>query len=348
MIQLSVHFLLIMILVLFLILCLFTIYIFYQRHRETCVNRRRDMYIKSYSKLWCDYLLKDEVFSITLVPRGRPEVIAIEIIFLSYINNLTNMNIRQKIKEFSNLYLVEYYKKDLSSKRWSRKMNALYRIFDFQIDNAMDACNKLEMEKISKEEYFQLLKINSLFQPTIFMEKIGSLKVNYSESEYRRLFVLLEEEVFIRFFDNFEKWPARIQYAVIDTAAVKRSMSYTKKLELLLKHEIDEIRIRALKGLYEIGVIEDITIYVPFVTSEIWEERLMVAKIFKYIPLSYTYSYLELLLQDENWWVRSQAAKTIAEYADGVEKLQHFIAVSEDTYAVDIAKEIVMRRQGVL
>lgn len=348
MIQLSVHFLLKMILVLLLILSFFTIYIFFQRQREIRVNRRREAYIKNYSQLWYDYFLKDEVFSITLVPRGRPEVTAIEIIFLSYLNNLGNVNIKQKISEFSNLYLVEYYKKDLRSKRWSIKMNALYRIFDFQIDNAMDMCNKLEKEKISKEEYFQLLKINSLFQPTLFMENIEGLQVSYSESEYRRLFVLLDEDVFIRFFDNFDKWPARIQYAVIDTAAVKRRMVYVKKIQLLLKHETDEIRIRALKGLYEIGVIEDISIFVQFVTSKVWEERLMVAKIFRYLPFPYAYSYLEQLLQDENWWVRSQAAKSIAEDVNGVKKLKHFITVSEDTYAVDIAKEIVMRRQGVL
>lgn len=346
MIQLSVHFLLIIILVLLLILIFFTIYIFLQRQHEILFNQRRDAYIKNYSQLWYDYLLNDEFFSITLVPRGKPQVVAVETIFLSYIKNLTNVNVKHKIKEFSNLYLVKHYTRDLTSKRWSIRMNALSRIFDFYIDEMMSEFDKLETRAISEEEYFQLLKIYSLFRPAIFMDKIGSLKMSYSESEYRRLFVLLEEDVFIRFFDNFDMWPSSIQFAVIDTAAVKRSMNYINRLEFLLTHETDEIRIRAIKGLFEIGVIEDINIYVPFVTSDIWEERLMVAKIFKYIPLSYTYLYLEQLLQDENWWVRSQAAKSIAEDTDGVEKLQHFIATSEDNYAVDIAQEIVMRRQG--
>ena len=290
-------------------------------------------------------MLNNENFSITLIPRGKPEVNAIEIILLSYLNNLTNGIVLQKIKEFSNLYLLEHYSKDLSNTRWSVRMNALYRIFDFRMDQAMEACNVLEMKKISKEEYFQLLKINSLFQPHVFMEKMGNLKFDYSESEYRRLFVLLEENVFIRFFNNFDQWPNRIQFSVIDTAAAKRNMIYIKKLEKLIRHDVDEVRIRALKGLNEIGVIEDISIYIPFVTSEIWEERLMVAKIFKYVPLSFTYSYLEQLLQDGNWWVRSEAAKTIVKDVSGIGKLSDFIESSKDKYAVEIAKEIMLRKQ---
>lgn len=348
MIQLSIQMVFIIIVVMVLLLCYFTIYIMFQRQREIRMIRRRDAYIKNYSQLWYDYLLNDEIFSITLIPRGKPEVNAIEIILLSYINNLTNGIIVQKIKEFSNIYLLEHYSKDLSNPRWSVRMNALYRIFDFQMDQAIEACHALEMRKISKEEYFQLLKINSLFQPTMFMEKIKALKFDYSESEYRRLFVLLEEDVFIRFFDDFDHWPARIQFSVIDTAAVKRNMIYIKRLEQLLQHDTDEVRIRALKGLNEIGVIENISVYVPFVTSDIWEERLMVAKIFKYIPLLYTYSYLEQLLQDGNWWVRSEAAKTIAKDVNGVSKLRNFIEVSKDTYAVEIAKEIVLRKQVTL
>ena len=347
-IQLSVQVVLNIIIVMVLLLCFFTFYIMFQRQREMRMNNRRDRYIKNYSQMWYDYLLNDEIFSITLIPRGKPEVNAIEIIFLSYINNLTNGVIIQKIKDFSNLYLLEHYIEDLSHSRWSIRMNALYRIFNFQMDQAMIACNTLEKKKISKEEYFQLLKINSLFQPSVFMEKIESAKFDYSESEYRRLFVLLKEDVFIRFFNDFDQWPARIQFAVIDTAAVKRSMIYIKRLEQLLQHDIEEVRIRALKGLNEIGVIENLSIYVPFVASDIWEERLMIAKIFKYIPLSYTYSYLEQLLQDDNWWVRSEAAKTIAKDANGVGKFQNFIESSKDTYAVEIPKGIVMRKQEIL
>ncbi|MFJ7731843.1 HEAT repeat domain-containing protein [Lysinibacillus sp. NPDC097231] len=347
MIKLSISFLLTVIAVLLVILFLFTMYLLYQRQREIHFEKERDAYLQKYSQNWYDYLFNDELFSIVLVPRERAQVAAIEIIFSSYLKNADDVKFKHKIKDFSNLYLKKFYEQDLSSKRWSIRMNALYRIADLQIDELLDICQKFEKAKISEEEYFQLLKIYSLFQPNLFIERIKEPRANYSESEYRRLFILLEDDVFIRLFEDFNGWTKKIQFAAIDTAAVKRNMQYIDKLKQLLSHDMAEIKIRALKGLYEIGVIDEIESYVPFVTSEMWEVRLMVAKIFKYAPLNYTYPYLEQLLQDENWWVRSQAAKTIAEDRQGITKLQHFMESSNDQYAIEMAQEIVVRKQGI-
>jgi len=346
MIVLSISFLLTIIAILLLVLLFFMMYLIFQRQRESLFKKRRDNYLQNYSQLWYNYLFNDEPFSTVLVPRGKAQVEAIEKIFSSYIKNLMNENVEKVIKEFSNLYLKKFYEQDLSSQYWSIRMNALYRIADLQIDELLDICQQFEKSKISEEEYFQLLKIYSLFQPDLFMEKIKGQNAMYSESEYRRLFVLLEDDVFIRFFDEFDHWPLSIRFAVIDTAAVKRNMQYIDKLKHLLTSDIAEIKIRALKGLFEIGIIDEIDSYIPFVTSDMWEARLMVAKIFKHAPLTYTYAYLEQLLQDENWWVRSQAAKTIAEDRQGIEKLQEFIESSNDPYAIERAQEIAARKQG--
>jgi len=346
MIVLSISFLLTIIAILLLVLLFFMMYLIFQRQRESLFKKRRDNYLQNYSQLWYNYLFNDEPFSTVLVPRGKAQVEAIEKTFSSYIKNLMNENVEKVIKEFSNLYLKKFYEQDLSSKHWSIRMNALYRIADLQIDELLDICQQFEKSKISEEEYFQLLKIYSLFQPDLFMEKIKGQNAMYSESEYRRLFVLLEDDVFIRFFDEFDHWPLSIRFAVIDTAAVKRNMQYIDKLKHLLTSDIAEIKIRALKGLFEIGIIDEIDSYIPFVTSDMWEARLMVAKIFKHAPLTYTYAYLEQLLQDENWWVRSQAAKTIAEDRQGIEKLQEFIESSNDPYAIERAQEIAARKQG--
>jgi hypothetical protein len=347
MIELSISFLLTFIVVLLVILFLFAIYLLIKRQQEIRFAEQRDAFLQNYSQHWYNYLFNDEIFTVVLVPREKAQVAAIEIIFSSYLKNITDEKVEYKIKEFANRYLKQFYEKDLSSKRWSIRMNALYRIADLQIDELLDTCQKFENAKISEEEYFQLLKIYSLFQPELFIEKIKESSVNYSESEYRRLFVLLEDDVFIRLFEDFDSWTMNIQFAAVDTASVKRNMQYIDKLKHLLTHENPEIKIRALKGLYEIGVIDEIDPYVPFVTSDMWEVRLMVAKIFKHVPLNYTYAYLEQLLEDENWWVRSQAAKTVAENKEGISKLQQFMESSNDQYAIEMAQETVVRRQGI-
>lgn len=345
MIQLSVSFLAIVIAAVFAILVLFTVYLFVQREREASFNKKRKSYLQRYTQLWNCYLFEEGLFSVRLVPRGRADVEAIEIIFLSYLKNIASPAIRLEIKNFSNRYLKEFYKKDLASKRWSTRMNALYRIAGFGMDELLDTCRSLEHKNVSKEERFQLLKIYSLFQPDLFTEKLKQLQDDYSESEYRRLLVLLDDDLFIRFFDAFQDWSLNIQFALIDTAAVRRNAPYVDKLKHLLSHDNAEIRIRALKGIYEIGIIDEIEIYLPFVSSDVWEERLMAAKIFKHAPLANMYAYLEQLLQDESWLVRSQAAETIAVARQGGERLQQFIQYADNEYAVDIAKETLMRKQ---
>ncbi|MFJ7367928.1 HEAT repeat domain-containing protein [Lysinibacillus sp. NPDC098008] len=346
MIQLSISFLLFGIAFLVIILLSLMLYLFVQRQRESRFEKVCDRYLQNYSQLWYDYLFNQELFSIVLVPRNRAQVEGVEMIFSSYLKNITNANVQQAIQQFANQYLKKFYEKDLSNKRWSIRMNALYHIADLQMDELLPACQELEKRNISAEEHFQLLKIYSYFHVDLFMEKLQASHINYSESEYRRLFVLLEEDVFIRFFDDFNSWSAAIQFAVIDTSAVKRNMQYIDQLKMLLNHDVAEIKIRALKGLYEIGIIDEIDTYLPFVTSDMWEARLMVAKIFKHVPLTYTYRYLEQLLQDENWWVRSQAAKTISEDRQGLTKLQQFIETSNDQYAIEIAQEIIARKEG--
>ena len=144
--------------------------------------------------------------------------------------------------------------------------------------------------------------------------------------------------------EKMENLQESAQYALIDTIAVKGGMAVIEDLEKILVNENSEIRIRGLKGLERIGVIQHLETYIPFINSPIWEERLMVAKLFKHVPLTYTYVYLETLLQDSNWWVRSQAANTMIEDPNGRQKLKEFIETTTDQYAIDMANEVLGKR----
>lgn len=342
-----VYVLLAVIAILIIILFVFLLYLFLHRHRENSRVAARERYLKRHTQSWYEYLFEYNHYSVTLEPRTRTDVEAIEVIFSSYIRNVINPEIIQKIQEFSNSCLKKYYKEDLLSKRWSIRMNALYRIAEFKIDELVEECKKLENKKISREEYFQLFKVYSVCQVGTFVEKLKSIQGTYPESEYRRLLILLDNEVLIQFFEDFQSWPIHIQLAVIDTAASKKHMQYVDLLKKILSEDNSELRIRALKGIYEIGIVDEIESYIPFVTSNKWEERLMVAKLFKHSPIDYVYTYLEKLLQDEHWRVRAQAAATLAEGRQGTHKLKQFIQLSDDKYAVEIATEMLIKRQEI-
>ncbi|CAM5333794.1 hypothetical protein LSPH24S_09766 [Lysinibacillus sphaericus] len=74
-------------------------------------------------------------------------------------------------EEFFQSVFKDIYENDLMNKRWSIRMNALYRIADLQLDELLDACKKLETTKYSKEEFFQLLESILYFSQNYLFKK---------------------------------------------------------------------------------------------------------------------------------------------------------------------------------
>ncbi|NLL23059.1 MAG: HEAT repeat domain-containing protein [Tissierellia bacterium] len=72
----------------------------------------------------------------------------------------------------------------------------------------------------------------------------------------------------------------------------------------------------------------------------------MLAKLLGVFSLEEAYPYLEQLLQDENWWVRSNAARSIGNSKDGRSRLEMFIATAHDQYAIDMAREVLGEGTG--
>lgn len=343
MITLSIDFLIQGIAILSIILICFCIYLTLERTRELFQLRIKDSYIKEREKEWYRYFRDEEVFNTALIPKNKHEIQAVEEIFLTYLKNLSNSSIKEKITQFSNQYLKQHYQRLLKSKKWSTRMNAMYRIVDFHIDSLVDECKRLEKRKLSNEENFQLLKIYSIFSTDNFLKEILTPSVTFSEYEYKKLLTSVNSEILEGLMFQLDELPVASQYSLIDTLGIKRNMDYLPLLESQLHNENSEIRIRSLKAINEIGIIIELEKYLPFVASPLWEERLMIAKLLGNLPLSYSYPYLQTLLQDESWWVRSQAAKTIGNKKTGREKLEEFVKTASDQYAVDMANEVLRK-----
>ncbi len=344
MIELSIQLLLYIIAILLVFCGVAMIYLIYQRGYEERKKHEIEKYIQKTKIIWQEYFLEDDQFTVTLIPKNKNQILAVEHIFLSYLRNISNPIIQQKIYNFVQMYLKDYYQNELKSKNGSKKMNAMYRIADFHIKELISTC-EVSIKHKHSIEVFQLLKIYSILEKEKFIHEILLCNYSFSESGYKKLFSYLDVEMLQRFMGKMENLQQAAQYALIDTIAAKGSMDVIEGLEeLLLASEDTEIRIRTLRGLERIGVIRDLETYIPFVNSSIWEERLMVAKLFKYAPLTYTSGHLEKLLQDSNWWVRSQAASTIIEDPRGYQRLKKFIETTNDQYAIDMANEVLEKR----
>lgn len=343
MIELSIQLLLYIIAILLVFCGVAMIYLIYQRGYEERKKHEIEKYIQKTKIIWQEYFLEDDQFTVTLIPKNKNQILAVEHIFLSYLRNISNPIIQQKIYNFAQMYLKDYYQNELKSKNGSKKMNAMYRIADFHIKELISTC-EVSIKHKHSIEVFQLLKIYSILEKEKFIHEILLCNYSFSESEYKKLFSYLEVEMLQRLMGKMENLQQAAQYALIDTIAAKGSMDVIEGLEELLASEDTEIRIRTLRGLERIGVFRDLETYIPFVNSSIWEERLMVAKLFKYAPLTYTSGHLEKLLQDSNWWVRSQAASTIIEDPRGYQRLKKFIETTNDQYAIDMANEVLEKR----
>ncbi|TSI11468.1 HEAT repeat domain-containing protein [Lysinibacillus sp. BW-2-10] len=344
MISITVEILLWIIMVLLLVCFVCIVYIMMQRGRVDQQDRRAKRYLEKTKTLWESYLLEDGFFSVVLIPRGKSEIVAVESLFLSYIHNMYNEEVEEKVREFSKKYLIKHYEKELKDKNWGKRMNALYKIIDFHLVELVLIYESLNREMKTKEEQFVLLKIYSVFDKEKFFTIIFSNKYTFSEIEYKQIFSLLDEDILLQLIEQIEELHLNAQYALIDTVSFKGNIEIIKMLENLLTSSDSEIRIRSLKGIDKMGLVKNFELYIPFVTSPLWEERLMVAKVFLHVPLKFTYAYLMDLLEDTNWRVQTQAANTISEFPDGVQVLNEFILTSVKEDAVKIAEEMLTKR----
>lgn len=223
-------------------------------------------------------------------------------------------------------------------------MNALYRVISFEIDSLFDECKKLEKRpEVSPEERYFLLVIRSVFDEAGLIEEFATLSTDLSEYEYKKLLIGFDAEVIEQLTYQMSDFPEEYQYYFIDVIGIKRNLDFVPFLESNLYHENAEIRIRSLKAINEIGIVDDLDTYKVFLNSPIWEERMMLAKLLGAFPLKEVYPYLEQLLQDNNWWVRSNAARSIGHSKDGKSRLERFIETAQDRYAIEMAREVLGR-----
>lgn len=323
-----------------LIMC-FYLYMAFKRRSEVSRQKIKDIFIQEKQDKWYQYFIHDAPFTAEMIPVKDNEIQGLEDIFLSYLQNISDPTIKEKIRDFSNQYLRQHYLKLLHSKRWSIRMNAIYRISNFGIDSLADECRKMGERKPSKAERFQLLVNHSNLNADTFLEEFLPLSATFSEYEYKKLLFNVNSEILKKLTSQMDELPLNCQYSIIDVLGFKGDMAFLPFLESSLQHENTEVRIRALKAINEIGVVTGMEKYLPFVDSSVWEERLMAAKLLGNLPLSDVYQYLRKLLQDDSWWVRSQAAKTIGNSKHGKEKLQSYAETATDTYAADMAKEVL-------
>lgn len=302
-----------------------------------------DAYYKKTKQIWFEYLIKDGPFTNKLIPKTPNDIKSVEYILLSYVKNISDDVIQSKIYTFAKANLSAYYTKMLTNRRWSNRMNTLYRIVDFRLDNLVDVCLANEQKLKTPQEQFQLFKIQSLFRKERLLQLVTTPHSLFSEVEYKQVFSLMGEDMLDILFHQFEQLPKSAQYAFIEVFSSEMDVEQVNNLESLLGNEDAEVRIRALKGIERVGVISDLDTIIPFVKSAMWEERLMVSKVLQHVPpLRFSQPYLVELLNDSNGDVQKEAALAVMKEKSGVQLLHNYANQINNENVKKIIREMVM------
>ncbi|WP_332646496.1 HEAT repeat domain-containing protein [Lysinibacillus sp. 54212] len=333
----------------FLILFIFIIffYLIFKRYFETRREEKIQRYISEYSDIWYKYLIYGTAKERLIPTRANKTYLAIAIdrIFTNYTKTINNEDVINRMSHFAELNFQEYYRKMLKSKNWGVRMNILYRVIDFKLAFLIPDLEKtLRNNKCqSEEEYLLMLHAISLYNPNLFLKHFYHPEYLFREFEYKTILSYLEESYIEEFIDTFDSLPYNLQIALLDYLSFGTNMdhNYLQFYESLLQHDDEEIRIRTLKAISNFGTISRLDAYLPFATSQNWEERMMLAKLLLHADEDQALPVLQLLLCDSSWWVRKQAALTLSKLKNGIQILQETITAGHDEYAAEMAKEIL-------
>lgn len=238
-------------------------------------------------------------------------------------------------------YLLDGYQKALKGRSWSKRINALYHIEDFKMYQLSSEVRQLlQSTLITKEE--KIISIRFLAaadQLDEVFEFVNKRYTDLTDFDYRSILFKLDEQSFPMFVERFSECHSTLQWSILEIIAIRKDLSYLSFVENVFHMYKGETRIRALKAIASIGFTTDIEQFLPLSESSEWQERMLIAKLIGFFPSDSSYTILENLIHDQNWWVRSQAAQSFTKLPKGRDLLKKLMESSHDPYARDIASE---------
>lgn len=324
---------------LFILLCIY-FYSIYQKNRQKRLFNRINTYVQENERDWYNYLVLNK-------PLGnhsnqKTELAAIDNIFVSYITTMNKEEIREKASAYAALNMKNYYLKKIMSRDESVRIHALQRTLIIELEFLVPLIEQRLKENRtgSMEEYLWMLRVATKYNRNLFLAHLYKPRLTFYNDEYHLLLLNVDENYLEYFKDSFEELPIQLKLAFLESLCLNRNLNtaYLTLFEHLLLSECAGIRIRALRAISSFGKILHIEHYEDFVQSSLWEERLLLAEILRFVTEQESYTYLQKLLLDPNSNVRKQAALSLMDLPNGKAVLQQ---VSDNGEEIPAAATLV-------
>ncbi|WP_433742314.1 HEAT repeat domain-containing protein [Falsibacillus pallidus] len=330
----------------FVLLIILLSYLIIRKTSEIQSRKKIDRLKETFHPFLLEYVMEGKKTRKLIVDSPR-KMIAMEELLENYGELLKDDAAENKISSLAEKHLSSFYLKGLRSRKWSSRMNALYHIELFQLNGMSEhVCYSICRKNASKEEIVEGLKILAQFSHPSLFELIQYKFTDLKDMDYRKILVYLSDENLDPIILSYHILKPELQWALLDILGQKKEFKYLPLIESIYRNYKGEVRLRAAKAIASIGYIRSYEMYLPLASSQIWQERLMAAKIFGRANETSLLPYLENLLSDHSWYVRSEAGHALSIINGGEKVLQNAIINSTDPFARDMAREWM--NKGVL
>lgn len=286
-----------------LVIIFFAVSYVRQYYRQLNIQNEIKTYQDDNFDIWFDYLYKHN----TRVPsfHSKSEQKGAKQIFFAFIRNGSTPSIEKRITEFLSEHHKEYYKKELNSNAWARRVNALTEITDFKIEGFTDIYSEQKIARFSRDERVLYVIYLSIFDKVRF-EALSFSRLDLNEYESKLIFNRLSDDYLLELKGSFHLMPDPTQCAYMDIVSTVRNAQVVEWLESQLSNEKLELRIRALRNIYSTGYVINAEKYVPFFSSEHWQERMFAIRIAPLLGREFE-SLVASRLDDAHRMVKSEA-----------------------------------------
>lgn len=319
------------------------LYLIIQKAVENEKRRKIDAYKIAYQQTVFHYLnegIGEEELSCSS-PLKQQALIEL---FEEFSRVIESEHVQARIQTFAEAHFQQTIRKQLFHRRWGVRMNALFYIEDFQMKAMISDLERMyQSPKLTQSEEIQLLKIYAIFDCPPLYERMLAPKYPLTEFAYRLLFRYMSDATLAAIVHRFAEWSPMMQYAFIDIVGIQNRSEYGAYLEQLLESESEEIRIRSLKAIAAMGYFLPSEKLACYLSSPLWQERLMAIKVSGKIRANEFIPYLVSLLSDPIFSVRSQAAQALLRMENGQQRLKEVATSANDLFARDMAREWLER-----
>ncbi|TVP82483.1 MAG: HEAT repeat domain-containing protein [Alkalicoccus sp.] len=253
----------------------------------------------------------------------------------------------ERIRQLAVKELQPQYEKMLSGGDWADRMNAMYFMEEFLLDDMGDTLAARVRHGIKNgEEYRQAMRVLASFSHLQAVESLFDEK-NKSVTFIKEVMRRLNREKLTLLYYRTGRQDLLLLQAFLVHVGERGEEVFLPYVEKALKHEELEIRLKALKSLCFYKQVKQPELIEPFFQSEFWEERMYACKTAAAVSGTQWKESLLHLLGDSAWWVRSAAAEALLSFSDGPELLEESRQNHKDRYARDMAAKMLTTRGEV-